>query len=94
MQFSKVFTNGFSCPHESRASEVGPPLEPKKWKDGHSERDAPGKLYGKDSVMLLMSRVYVGPHGHELPTHDPRILQQLIILHSFCPSKVGLHQDF
>ena len=52
-------------------------LKPRKWKDGRSERDGPRKLYGRDSVVLLVSRVYVCPQGHEIPAHDPRILNSL-----------------
>ena len=37
----------------------------------------PRKLYGRDSVVLLVSRVYVCPQGHEIPAHDPRILNSL-----------------
>ena len=50
-------------------------MVPKKWKDGRSvSRHLPRKLYEEDYMVLLMSRVYICPHGHELAAHDPRIL--------------------
>ena len=76
MQYPNVFDDGLSCPHDSHAGEAREHLTAKKWKDGHSERDAPRKLYGRDNVVLLVSRVYVCPQGHELPPHDPRFVAQ------------------
>ena len=77
VQYPNVFDDGLSCPHDSHAGEAREHLTAKKWKDGHSERDAPRKLYGRDNVVLLVSCVYVCPQGHELPAHHPRIRQHL-----------------
>ena len=77
VQHPDVFHNGFCCPHESHAGEAAAPLKPKKWKYGGSERDMPRKIYGRDGVVLLVSRVYVCPQGHEITAHDSRILVHL-----------------
>ena len=77
VQHADVFDSGFCCPHESHEGEAVAQLKPRKWKYGRSERDGPRKLYGRDSVVLLVSRVYVCPQGHEIPAHDPRILNSL-----------------
>ena len=44
---------GLSCPHDSHAGEAREHLTAKEWKNGHSERDAPRKPYGRDNVVLL-----------------------------------------
>ena len=76
LQCSEVFPNGLCCPHESHASQPSL-LFPRKWKDGHSDKQLPRKLYGEDCVVLLMSRVYVCKDWHEIAAHDPAVLEHL-----------------
>ena len=50
--------------HASESSLLVP--KNSKWKDGHSDKQLPRKLYGENCVVLLMNRVYVCEYGHEI----------------------------
>ncbi len=52
-------------------------LIPRRWKNGHSEKDAPRQLYGKECSVLLVRRVYVCAKGHEILAHDLWILDKI-----------------
>ena len=67
MQYPNVFDDGLSCPHDSHASEAREHLTAKKWKDGHSERDAPRKLYGRD---VVLSRLCLPPRSRTPSTRS------------------------
>ena len=84
MQYPNVFDDGLSCPHDSHAGEAREHLTAKKWKDGHSERDAPRKLYGRDNVVLPLSesRLCLPPRSRTPTTRS-----------TFCRTKVGLLWD-
>lgn len=76
LQFPHIFAHQFYCDKDSHSTRCVP-LTPKRWKNGLSEKDSPRKIYGKDSTVLLVSRVYVCCEGHEIIAHDPSIVDKL-----------------
>ncbi len=68
------FKIDLACPHYIKV-QITNQLHVTRWKDGTSPRDQPRKLYCIQKCVLLVSRVYRCPVGHQILAHDPWLLQ-------------------
>ena len=68
-QFQFLMLNCPRCTSHSR-------LHPRGWRDGTAERLLPKRIQGMYAIVLLVERLYLCEHGHEILSYDPGVLVQ------------------
>lgn len=64
------------CPICQKDGETSTLASTDNWRDGRNSRSQPRLIYGMDCVVLLVSKVYKCPNGHnEIPANDPDIIK-------------------
>ena len=78
-QYPCIFPSGIACPF-SECNEV---LNMHHWNVGQNECSQPRLVHSASKPILLVSGVYRCKNGHQILSHDPRLLQLFSSPHTF-----------
>ena len=78
-QYPCVFPSGIACPF----SECNKVLNMHHWNIGQNECSQPRLVHSASKPILLVSGVYRCKNGHQILSHDPRLLQLFSSHHTF-----------
>ena len=68
----------FKCPICERDGTTSTLMTTDNWRDGHNSRNLPRMIYGMNSPVLLVSKIYKCNNGHnEIPANDPSIVRRI-----------------
>lgn len=64
------------CPICERDGAISTLMTTDNWRDGHNLRNLPRMIYGMNSPVLLVSKIYKCNNGHsDIPANDPSIIK-------------------
>ena len=72
------YPSDYTCPKcTSNLIDLQMTLRPARWQDGSNPQSTPRKIHGVDGPIIVISRVYRCPKGHEVLGYHPNILSQV-----------------